>query len=484
MTPRSLRLRQSLVVAALLASCVHSLKSLPPVTEKLSLSETASGPHGKAPLAIAAAGPRGEIPLDRDPGITVVFTRPMRKLDAPVYRDLPDLRITTKDGAPIAGQFRFLGTRGLLFKPAQALPGATSFRLLVPAGTTSVDGSKLAADYTLEFSTVRPELTMAFPSERPLRAKEPVYLQFSLPVEPAEVAARLELVDELSGKPIARAGELTVERGTPDWAMVRRAPEDELENYEPIREISDPSGKWVKVTPKAPLPADGRFRLVIGKGLLSKAGPLRTDAAITVPIRSLGPLRLVNATCARQNLGRCEAHRDFGIVLSNPVAPGEFRRFLSIKGPKRDAKPNTGAKPKKVRFALEHPLRLDPDYGDRFRVTLRAGMTDVFGQKLDRDVNIELAVEDPYRTASGTPPVVTTESTPTYETSDGEAATPSDATTPRRPRLEIRARARFAWPRSRIERRSQRQDPRQRDQRSHLWSPYREAPRDRSHPMA
>jgi uncharacterized protein YfaS (alpha-2-macroglobulin family) len=360
----------------------------------------------------------------------------MRKLDAPADRDLPNIFVKTQEGRTIEGRFRFLGTRGLLFKPAETLPGATRFVLTVPAGTTSSDGAKLAVDYTLEFATARPALSMAFPADRPLRPKESVYLQFSLPVDPLEVASRLELIDELSGKPLLQAGGLDVERGAPDWAQVRPDRDPALETYDPIREISDPSGRWVKVTPKNPLPLDVRASLVVGKGLLSKAGPLRSDAAITMPVRTLGPLRLVNATCARQNLGRCEAHRDIAIVLSNPVAPEEFRRFLVVNGPKRDAKPNTGTKPKKVRFALEHALRLDPDYGDTFRVTLRAGMTDAFGQKLERDVSVELAVEEPYRVPDGNAAVASQATPPSYQTSDGEAVTDAAATTPRRPRLK------------------------------------------------
>lgn len=429
------RIRLSLALCTLMASCFHASSGRPPVAE-LNLSETTSGPHGKAPFAVVAAGPRGEITLDHDPGVTVVFNRPMRAIDAPNDERLPAVQVSTGEGKVVEGQMRWIGTRGLVFKPARPLPGATRYRLTVPSGTKAVDGSTLASDFTLEFSTPPPRLVTTVPETRPLRPTESIFLAFSQPIDPATLMGSLELFAQVSPSEPARKVPVAIRHAAPDWDAhsVRR---DVEANYKQVRSKPDASGKWLEVTPTQALPLDASLELRINKGLTSNDGPLPTDAPVSVSLRSFGPLRLINLNCARQNLGRCQAHRDFEAALSNPVHTDEFRKYLTITGPKRPAKPNTGAAKPKHGMATTHALALDPEYGDRFRVTLRAGMTDVFGHKLAKDVSVELQVEEPYTKPNGQPVVVAqSENTeqPAYE-SGGDESQASDAGLPKRPRL-------------------------------------------------
>lgn len=400
---------------------------------ELKLSETVIGAHGKAPFAVVAAGPRGEVSLDRDPGITLVFNRAMRAVDAPNDQRLPDVQVKTGEGKLISGQLRWIGTRGLVFKPARPLPGATRFSVTVPSATKAVDGSTLGSDFAFEFATPRPRLVTSVPDNRPLRPNETLFLRFDQPVNADVLKASLELRVEVPGEARWRTVPVSICSAAPDWDP--HSVQHSLEaNYKELHGKPDASRKWLEVTPSTALPSDARSELRIAKGLVSTEGPLPTDAPISVGFRSFGPLRLVNLTCARQNLGRCQAHRDFEAVLSNPVHSAEFRQHLKITGPKRSAKPNTGAPKTKRAMATTHSLDLDPEYGDRFRITLLAGMTDVFGQKLTKDVSVDLLVEEPYVSLSGLPvPQVEHESEP-YD-SDVESTAPSASNAPKRPRL-------------------------------------------------
>jgi uncharacterized protein YfaS (alpha-2-macroglobulin family) len=142
--------------------------------------------------------------------------------------------------------------------------------------------------------------------------------------------------------------------------------------------------------------------------------------------------------CARQNLGRCQAHRDFTVVLSNPVHPAELRRFLRIQGPSRLAKPTQSVPAKPLHAMLEHPLALDPEYGDHFRITLRAGMMDLFGQRLAKDIGVDLAVEEPYVAPRGQVATTAkrTDSTGDDTDSNQETNENQNDSAPRRPRLK------------------------------------------------
>ncbi len=206
----------------------------------------------------------------------------------------------------------------------------------------------------------------------------------------------------VEGQKAGRVLPVTVKHGAPQWAEKKDIDlNDESVIYEKLRESNDPSGLWLELVPNQPLPLASKLQILIPKGLHSIEGPLATDEPIKMTMKTFGPLRLDDVRCARQNLGRCQAHRDFTVVLSNPVHPTEFRRYLRISGPSRAAKPEKGKPNKPPHPTVEHPLAIDPDYGDHFKITLRAGMTDLFGQKLAKDISVDLAVEEPYLAPNG-----------------------------------------------------------------------------------
>ena len=434
-------MRLSLTFAAGLVSCLHTVAPQVPPSGRLLLSESASGPHGRAPFAIVAAGPRGDISTESDPGITLVFNRAMRDVNGPTHEGLPAATIATADGRAVKGRFRWVGTHGMLFEPEGKLAGASRFVVTVPRGTRSLDHSVLASDYTLEFATQRPLLLAAYPSEgsHQARANDPIFLKFTQPIEPGELQKMLQLSLAVEGQKTGRLLPVAVKRGAPQWAVTANdePPSDEELLYAQARESSEPSGRWLEVVPTQPLPLASSLELTIAKGLHSVQGPLGTEEPIKVNLRTFGPLRLVDLRCARQTLGRCQAHRDFTAVLSNPVHPSEFRRYLKMAGPSRPAKPDKTAAKALPHAKSEHPLAIDPDYGDRFKVTLRAGMTDLFGQKLAKDISVDLAIEEPYVTAAATAAKIQHP----RATNDDESGEQSDGTlngtVKRRPRLKF-----------------------------------------------
>ena len=392
-------MRLSVTLAAGLASCLHTAAPRVPSNGKLELSERASGPRGRAPFAVVAAGPRGETDQLVDPGITLVFNRAMRQLGGAPYDAIPAVTIASSEGRAVKGRFRWVGTHGMLFEPGEHLPGSTRFTVTVPRGTRALDHSELASDYTLEFATPRPQLIGSYPTtgSHQARADAPIFLQFSQPIAPEELLKNLRVTWASDAQKSPQPVVVRVSRSAPRWAATPVQIEaDPNLIFEKPFETRDTSGEWLAIVPNQPLPQEAKVQIVIAKGLRSEQGPLGTDAPIDVSLGTYGPLRLLDLRCARQTLGRCQAHRDFTAVLSTPVHPNEFRRYVKISGPSRPAKPNKAATVVSPRAKLEHPLALDPDYGDRFKITLRAGMTDLYGQKLAKDVTVELATEDPF----------------------------------------------------------------------------------------
>jgi alpha-2-macroglobulin len=433
------RARWAVPVAAGLVSCLHSLAPKVPPSQTLRLSESASGPHGRAPLTVVAAGPRGVVNIGSDPGITLVFNRSMRPVQSSPTAALPAIAVTTQEGKPVEGQWRWVGTHGLLFQPARSLPGATRFYVTVPHGTRALDASRLGTDYTLEFATDTARVSRTFPDDRSRRLMphDALFLKFTQPVDPAELQKHLRLVARSPNEKLGRDLPVAIRTSAPQGAARANLDDTELSReYAQTQPVTDDGGLWLQVIPTQPLPLDSELELTLSKGLHSLQGTLPTEEPFNWSPRTYGPLHLDDVKCARQNLGRCQAHRDFTVVLSNPVAPDEFRRFLKIEGPTRQSKPTKAAKPKSLRAATEHALALDPEYGDRFKITLRAGMTDLYGQKLPKNVSVSLAIEEPYTKPSSTPRTASNRTAPDGDSGDNESdAQSSNGTEPRRARL-------------------------------------------------
>jgi alpha-2-macroglobulin len=371
--------RIGLGLALALASCLRaSAPEFPThLSKTLELTERPAGPRGPAPFAVVAAGPGGVVQRQYDPGVTLVFNRPMRTLDGQ-QPAVAGVTLKTEQGQDVPGAFRWIGTHGLLFEPDGNLPGSTRFYARVPAGTVALDGSRLASDYVLEFTSELPVVIQSKPAMGSKHASPdaPIQVQLSQGVTAAELARNLtftrRLTDSASSVPVPFT----------------------------VRAEGEPAGaggnRWLSIVPSARLPEGATFDLSIAAGLKGSEGPLPTDKPSSWSLQTYGPLRVDNVQCAQQSLGRCQAHRDFTLVTSNPVAPSEFRRHLKLKGPKRPARPNPNAAKPSPAPTVSHPLGLDPEFGDRFELTLGADLTDIFGQRLGSDVKVEFAIEAPY----------------------------------------------------------------------------------------
>jgi uncharacterized protein YfaS (alpha-2-macroglobulin family) len=408
-----------LVFALALVSCLRGPPDVAP-SAHLGPSATALVGHTKPPLAVAFAGPRGLVANREEPAITVLFNRAMRTLETADDAGLPAIRVETAEGRPIAGTARWLGTHGLLFLPDAPLPAATSFAVTVPAGVPSIDGDRLTLPYRFELSTAPPSLVASTPPEGAgdVRPNASISLVFNQAVDPSVVE---------------RSAKLTIEGKEAPFHATRTSP--------PAPKI--PAERQVTVTPGAPLPLDRAVVLTLSAGLRGAEGPLPMKEARPVAMRTYGPLRLANFNCPKVGLGRCQAHRDVTVILSNAVTLDQLRAHTRTTMPKAPppppAKPQDGQRPSpagKVKKALAdhaHPLGVDPQPGNRYRVTLTAGMRDIFGQTLAKDVSFDVDTEAPFAAA---PQRKAARSEPQPAPPPPE---PEDDSRPRRPELTYQA---------------------------------------------
>ncbi|HEY2513850.1 MAG TPA: alpha-2-macroglobulin family protein, partial [Polyangiaceae bacterium] len=370
----------------ILASCFGGRPPSVPPSATLS-AERSEGAKARssAPFAVVHAGPRGEVTERAEPAITVLFNRAMRTLDTAPEDALSAFDVRTRGGDVLAGSWRWVGTHGALFTPDRPLPGGTEYQVTVPANAHPLDGTPLGADYHFEFRTPRPTVLEARPAETDwLRPDSAIVLTFNQAIDPAAFEKLTHLVA------IAPDGVTTP---LPFHAHRQASDKGAKESARP---------EVLVVQPASPLPRDRALEVRVPAGLRGE-GPLAMEEPYTYAARTYGPLRLVDYRCDRiADKGRCRAHRDVTVKLSNPVAPSELRAHLRLAGiPAMKAPP--GAK-LPTDPAAEHLLRIDPDSGKRYKVTLTAGLRDVFGQRLERNTSFEIETEAPFLLPSGQPP--------------------------------------------------------------------------------
>jgi alpha-2-macroglobulin len=368
-----------------LASCLGGPPAAP-VSATLGPGTSGAAPRVQAPFAVVFAGPRGTVRDLREPAITVLFNRAAHDAETAETAGAPAIRVLSGDGAAIGGAWRWVGSHGLVFAPDRRLPGSTAFSVVVPAGTSALDGARLPTDYRFDFATTRPEVARALPEDGAtnIRPSTIFGIVFNQAMDPGVVAAAARIVVRPQDGRAAAPG----------------APRSIA--FHAAHPASGPDAvSTVLLRPDAPLPLDTAIDVVLAKGLHGE-GPLGTSDARTLSFRTYGPIRIVDVRCPRATGPRCQAHRDLTVVLSSPIDPAEFRAHLKAPrvpraAPVRTAPPtDPKARPAAPLPSIEQRLAADPDYGQRYHLTVTAGLRDVFGQTLDHDLSIDVDTEAPF----------------------------------------------------------------------------------------
>lgn len=400
----------------------------------------------QGPFAVVHAAPRGRVLDRKQPGVTVLFSRGVRSVDMADDEKLPAVSIKTKSGAPVPGSFRWTGTRGLLFTPDGEIPGGNDFIVNVPGDIKALDGSPLSGPYTLEFETDGPKVeSVRVPgppgvSASSMASDSSIRIQFDQSVDPAAVAAATTLrvfrtdgeagqVIKVTGsrEPAAPATPATPAASTAASATPPKGKPAAAKTPAPAPILVPPS-YVVVLKPEKPLPLDHQVELTVAN-LRGTGGPRPMAEPYVQSLRTHGALRFVDYNCPRiAARGRCRANGDVKVVMSTPVSPEEFKAHVRVgKLPSRPP-PKPGAKnappPRLVGPAMEHWLGVAPKLGEKYTVTVTAGMRDIYGQRLDKDASFEVVVESPLVKPAGVTDVAPVASAPPPEVRKGRPVPP------------------------------------------------------------
>lgn len=259
------------------------------------------------PLTVLRHSPDGEVPIAADFSIT--FSQPMVAVTS--RGELAAAEVPVKMSPQPPGQWVWVGTKTLVFRPTGRFPMATEYMVTVPPGTVAANGARLAGDVAaIKFATPPPALVLASPRDTTTTRTPSIFLAFDQRVDPAAVLPSIRV--QAAG---AEAAELRV------------VPEAEAVKHEELRGLiagTEP-GRWLVVRPTAPLPGDAAITVELAAGLRSAEGPRPTTKPEVFTFSTFGPLRLVKSMCGWEG-SDCPPGMPFRFEFSNPLDAKKFKK--------------------------------------------------------------------------------------------------------------------------------------------------------------
>ncbi len=349
----------ALVPSTLLATSAET--HAPPLTP-------ASPGPAEAPRVVRHA-PEG--PVEIAGGLMVTFSQPMVALTraAVASREDPSVRLEPEP----EGTWRWVGTRTLAFEPVPRFPMATTYHVVVPAGTRAAGGAELAREASWSFTTPPPRLLDQWPGEGPQAPNAPILMVFDQSVRPEDVLAHTRI---------------TAEGQVFDARLLKREEACDLVGKTKAPTLGHwmdrhPTERVIALRASEPLPKDATIEVRLTAGLGSAEGPLRTTESQGFTFQTYGPLTVSKRMCTG---GTCTPTSHLPIVFNNPLRYEgvNLEEWIRVDPPVEDLQVRAGHDG----FYLTG--RFSPH--TTLRVTVSAKVQDVFGQMLGADVSIEFEV--------------------------------------------------------------------------------------------
>ena len=214
--------------------------------------------------------------MDLAPFLSITFDQPMVPLTS--HAELAAKEVPVKLTPQPEGEWRWVGTKTLVFQPVFRFPMATRYTVEIPAGTTSANGGKLAEAVTFSFATPAPVLVSYFPNDSPQRRDVLLFASFDQRIDPAAVLKTIR---------VSAAGQTFA---------TRLATEAEIAANETAARMAKNTveGRWLAFRTTELLPYNSTITVDIGPGTPSAEGPLTTDAAQSFAFSTFGPLKILS----------------------------------------------------------------------------------------------------------------------------------------------------------------------------------------------
>ncbi len=308
--------------------------------------------------------------VDQAAGISLTFSLPMVPLSS--LAQLAELELPVTMTPEVPGTWSWVGTRTLNFEAEGRLPGATTYRIELPAGLSSIGKESLEFPFEWEFSTAPLALYRSFPGaeQQPLRPF--VALEFSQAINNTQL--RLFLSVRSAGREM-------------EFALIKPEFFDLPTDLERFLDSAHPD-RTVVLQPLQEAAPNTTVTVEVAAGAPSAEGPLPSLESHLVSFRTIGGLRLENQSCAvtGRDAYDCEPGEPFYLEFNNPlVVDSVSADQLEISPPLPDGKLSVSPWGDIVIFGSTSANTI-------YTLTWRPGPRDVYGQTFSTAQEIQFSV--------------------------------------------------------------------------------------------
>ena len=319
---------------------------------------TTPPPTPTGPLQVLRMQPEGSVSVA--PFVSITFSQPMVVVGTVGQTTAAKIPATITPAVP--GHWEWLGTSTLRFSSDSStvdrLPMATRYTISVPAGTRSTSGGTLATSVTATFDTPPPVVQAFTPGDVDPTALRPVLVAvFNQRVDPARVLSTTVVTAQGQTWPVRLATAAEQAADATATASLSTAPQGRTVAFIPTRDL--PGASSVVVTVKA--------------GTHSAEGPLTSPNDATFAFTTHAAMTLRGGSCDQSG---CQPGGQIVLTFSNAVATGDFDPATVTVDPALSGGTS-------IQAYGNHIVVLGATRpGTTYRVTVKAGLRDLFGQAL------------------------------------------------------------------------------------------------------
>ncbi len=320
-------------------------------------------------LDVLRFSPEGEVPLA--PQLSVTFNQPMVPLSS--RQELAQEDVPLKLSPAVRGHWRWVGTKTLLFEAdvdgIDRMPMATEYTVEIPAGAESANGKTLADAVSWTFRTPTASLQTAYPTGGAYGLEPVFFAAFDQRIDPTAIIEHAQVTAR--GRTYA----------------VRLASADEIAADARVRRLSEGAreSRWLAFMADEPLPRDATVTVTFAAGTPSAEGPLVTAHPQSYSFQTYAPFALRQHECGWGTDGQCPPFTPWRLQFSNPIDVEAFDPALISTQPElSDAEFDISGN--SIWIAGNTQGRTT------YNVAVSAGLTDVFGQAMEEDVQVQFRV--------------------------------------------------------------------------------------------
>ncbi|MBP9773537.1 MAG: Ig-like domain-containing protein [Candidatus Peribacteraceae bacterium] len=323
--------------------------------------------------------------------ITMIFDQPLIALTQ-VQGEASKKKFTDWPVAispPVEGTWHWLSTTTVEFIPKTGLNPSTKYTVSVPAGIKTASGDATDKDFSWSFETIRPTVEETMPENAAsfIGPKTDITLQYNQPMDVKSAEQKIRLyagnTSQMSSSVIRND---QFPPASPESTSSTASTTPIPSGFKPvaIRSIrygtTEENGKAVQdqtklvIVPAASLQFATAYNVHVDANIVGKGGNLGSTQDYSLSFTTAGDL-LVSTGSVTLNGG-------ISLSFTNPILTKNLKPFITISPEPEDWKdltmPEDDYEGGTTYVSLTPTLKPSTEY----TVTIKAGLTDTFGQKL------------------------------------------------------------------------------------------------------